>query len=218
MRVLIILSLVLNGCVSNQNARVMTDSQGRIVQTNVKLKSSDYVKLQAVQAAEQSNAAYFNAQAEKYKSLSGDGRDVALVTAIEALSGQRNPTNYNDVQVAEQRAKTQRFNTVAGGIMGLVQWGAAGYLGGKAIDAIANKAAINVNGDNNQIRGTNTGNNSNVNYTEAGGIPLSEGEVQPIRLGSTEDSSISECPEGLNLVEDERGRGCSDGMGGFNPL
>lgn len=206
------------------------DSKGQMTKTQIDLDSADYVRMMGVQQTEQTNQAYFRSQEAMMNRM--DSRDIPMFIMAQALSGNRGPTNYNDVLLQEQRTKA----AVSNNWFGLGKFLAGGFLldrvSGNLFDAIsAGAQGVKVIGDNNELRGTNVGDynrDSGVYREEIGGIPLNPGELEPVVLGGPPeeemvegDESLGEdnlpnglsCPPGFNPRPDGSGI-CSDGMGG----
>ena len=107
----------------------------------------------------------------------------------------------------------------------LVPWAGGYYIADKILDttrAIAEKPTIQ--GDDNVIRDVDViggEGDTTVNIDEAaeGVIPAGPLEFNPVDLNTpqAESPAVALCPEGFTPVSDERGVGCSDGIGGFIP-
>ena len=183
------------------------------------MSGKEYVKLQGIREAERSNQSYYAGQATMYGSGTLDGKDIALITMANALSGNKSPTNYNDVLVKESDNKLAGKEALIG-------------LGGKLIDGTVIGAGLSAAKDIVTTAfdrgGTNTTINADNSSTVSGaigqgntstealaGIPVAETTVAPIALGSADASFEELCTAaGGEVVGGEDGDRCSDGLGG----
>lgn len=121
--IIAIISLsIITGCASTQPTVIDYASDGTVLKMTSNMSGKQIAKLESVKAAELSNQAYYSAQQAKYSKLT-DGRDVALVDAIAALSGNNSPTNYNDALIEQSKAsvaKHQAWSKTPNGIKGSV--------------------------------------------------------------------------------------------------
>lgn len=233
--ILILSVFALSACASKQPATIDYATDGTILKTTVAISGKQFAEMQNVKAAEGSNAAYYAAQQAKYSKLT-DGRDIALVDAIAALSGSKQPTNYNDALIARSNNNTLIWSKITGGVTNILKYGVGAYLGGKAIDGVVattnsrnavlsdavdnvgDRHTVNNNGDQNQVT---FGDESPVTQDNARGIPVNPADVEPISLGGSSTSTSTSSTisteaaciaAGGEWVADEQR--CSDGMGG----
>ena len=185
---------------SVQVASANYDSAGNLIsETSPIMSSKDYQKMKAVQAAESSNAAFYSAQQAKYSKLT-DGRDVALVDAIAALSGNKNPTNYNDTLVAETNASVAKHQTWAGFGKSVINGGLVGYGIGKVAGVVKDgfsAAGDSVGGD----KYTTTGDGNSSTNTAINQVADNESSIQD--AASFSDSSDNSSRSVNEFAEDD---------------
>lgn len=199
------------------------DSKGNVVRVVDQVVSAkEYERLQSVRAAETSNQAFYAAQGKMYENVS-DGRDVALIQAIQALSGAKNPTNYNDTLIAESQASVEKTKAYTG-IVGSAFRTVLGYQGIKSI-ADLGEAALNRAGNSTIVDNGSTyqgAQGEGASYTEQiSGIQVQPVETDRVTLGSDpEEEEITNAEECIAaggdpvFGDDGEFERCSDGSGG----
>lgn len=232
--ILAILPPLLAGCATkNHNGTVLLDATGKPIQQSFTVDSKEYYRSLNVRSAEESNKAYYTAQATKYGNVKTD-TGMALLAAIEGMTGAKAPANYNDVRISEVRAGVERsklrYGLIGKGVQTLVM-GSVAKEGLGLLAGLAKQGGVVINGDNNQVRGTNTGENGSAYYKESmEGIRTEPVTVDGLTAGGgtnvvgSDETTTSQCPEGFNdyrpeLPEDDPatvlgGYTCSNGAGG----
>jgi len=230
---------LLSGCAttSPQQASIQYDSQGNVVsETTPKMSGKAYARMKSIQAAERANSAYYASQAAKYSRVT-DGRDIALIDAIAALSGNKGPTNFNDALIAKSQASIEKHRTWAGLGKSVLNGSLVGLGISKTADVIGSalaKDSVSINADNGStIEGAIGEGNTYTRTEQVSGILTETAPVNPITFGGPEseeegeeptEESSGECvdlrpvlptdPEGIDANEDDLV--CSDGDGGVS--
>lgn len=227
---LIALVIFVAGCATKtQQVSTQYDSQGRVISTTQNIDSKDYAEMVAVQSAE-------SARAECYKSGAispalDSHAQVAAIVAQAAGKGVNCGNGYNDTLIAKEQRKADQTATRWGFAGTALKTAAAVVIGDKVVDSVTTLGAAALGAAGNKITASD-GSEINVNgnvgegntFTsseEIGGIPLSEAEVEPIALGTSQSEDEISCeveralldsdPEGTDANGD--GFVCSNGGG-----
>jgi len=151
----------------------------------VVLTGKEYVELEKVKAAEKSNEKFFDAQKKKYSQV--DSEDMALVLAIEGLAGQKNPTNFNDSEVAKYQASAEKHKYWSGALVGTAKVVTGGVVNVTAVDKIA--GAFTATASNAGGNTTTTNNSTTTNSADNGSTV---GDTTSVDNGSTNQSAQGE--------------------------
>ena len=161
----IVLVAFLTGCVSGADSTVKTeyDSKGNIQRTSQKLSGNDYVDSQ-IEVTRQT--CFSNAPSKSNDPLTEAIRSMG--EALKVSHGWREcegSTNSNDRKIAQsaERGKTWRFG------LGMVfPWLGRWAVAKEVVDGYADRSGggVTVNGDNNALRSTNTGDAGTAGYNE----------------------------------------------------
>lgn len=229
----IFLSIFIVGCATTNpgQSRTEFDSTGNVmVETSPIMTSKDYARMKSVQAAERSNQAFYAAESVKYSKLT-DGRDVALVDAIGALSNKSRPTNYNDTLVADSAAKVEKHKAWVGFVKSVVNGSVVGYGIGKVADlgkTAFDNAGTKINVDNGSTATGAIGEGNTYSQTnELGGIPLEASTYPTVALGPEPEAGTTAPTTAVCDLREARidellidinadGLVCSDGTGGVS--
>lgn len=219
---------------------VINDSQGNVLQVQAQLTQDNATEVLKSRAATQENAGYFMALNSLYSNPNLDGRDFAIITMAQSLSGGKMmPTNSNDVEIARVQGEVQKNANMWGGVKFFGGLAAGSYVSGKAIDGFvalgrAAGTSINMNDGNtvdvtqNDVEQTAKGGSTisdSGNIDQAKGIPVNQADLSLTAANQEPplDGSGLTCPDGFDLrpsvPEDPLdiivdGFTCSDGQGG----